>query len=62
MASLSGTHTKSTTVKYLKGCSIELHGSLKAGLHSSVSDMLDELGCPPLSQTRNLTDSVLQNY
>ena len=45
MAPLSGTHTKST---------IELQGSLKVG-----SDMLDELGWPPLSQRRQDARQIL---
>ena len=54
MAPLFGTHTKNTTVIKLRGCSVELQGSLKSGYsrYSSVSDMLDVLGWTPLSQRR----------
>ena len=42
---------QNTTVKKLRGCTIELQGSLKVGIqYISVSDMIDKLGCPPLSQ------------
>ena len=52
MAPLSVTYSKSTTVIRLRGCSGELQGLSKVGIHdgSSVFDMLDELGWPPLSQ------------
>ena len=59
MAPLPGTHTKSTTVIKLRGCSIELQGSSKVGIQDSFSDMLDELGWLPLSQRRRGSQLIL---
>ena len=53
MAPLSGTRTKSTTVEMLRGCGVELQDSSKVSIQDTrVSDILDELGWPPLSQRR----------
>ena len=57
MAPLFGTHTKNTTVTKLRGCSIELQGSLKVGIQ--VSDILDVLGWTPLSQRRQEARLIL---
>ena len=46
MAPLFGTHTRSTTVTKLRGCSVELQGLSKVDIQDTivVSDMLDVLG------------------
>ena len=61
MAPLFGTHTRSTTVTKLRGCSVELQGSSKVGIQDtlSVSDMLDVLGWTPLSQRRQEARLIL---
>ena len=58
MTTLSGTHTKSTTVTKLRGCSIELQGSLKVCLQDTLV-FLEELGWPPLSQRRQEARLIL---
>ena len=50
---MCGTHTKSTTVIKLKGCSVKLQGSSR---YYSVYDMLHELGLPPLSKGDRMLD------
>ena len=55
MAPLFGTRPKTTTVRRLGGCNVELQGSSKVVL----SDMLDVLGWPPLSQMRHEARLIL---
>ena len=57
MAPLFGTHTKSTTVIRLKGCSIELK-VIQDTLVFLIC-MIDELGWPPLSQRRQEARLIL---
>ena len=55
MAPLSETHTKSTTVIKLRGCCVRRATRFVKSRYAryySVSDMLDELGWPHLSQER----------
>ena len=51
MALLFGTHTKSTTVIRLRGCSVELQGLSKVIIQDTLV-FSDVLGWPPLSQKR----------
>ena len=55
MAPLYWTHTKSTTVVRLRGRRVKSRYSR----YSSVSDMLDVLGWPPLSQRRQEARLIL---
>ena len=61
MAPLFGTHTKSTTVIRLRGCSSDAARFVKSrySRYSSVSDMLDVLGWLPLSQRRQEAQLIL---
>ena len=57
MAPLFGTHTINTTVTKLRGCIVELQGSLKVGIQ-------DTLGMATYfsKETRCSTNFVLHNY
>ena len=61
MAPLSGTHTKSTTVIMLRGCSDRLQGLSKVGIKDTLVFLiiLDELGWPPLSQRTQEAQLIL---
>ena len=59
MAPLFGTHTKSTTVRRLRGCSVKLQGSSKVGIQDTLVFLICLMCWPPLSERRQEARVIL---